>query len=58
MGSMSLGLLIGQFASIINDMTKKERVESEKSDFINGMMFNLRLPENIQSRILEYYECF
>eukprot|EP00347_Sterkiella_histriomuscorum_P014633 403360135 len=56
MGSVSLGLLIGQFASIINQITKKARVESEKIEFLQQMMFTLKIPEVLQLRIIEYYE--
>lgn len=56
LGSITLGLLIGNFSDLINNITKKARVEAEKVDFIHQMMFTLKLPEEIQNRILEYHE--
>jgi hypothetical protein len=57
-GSMSFSVLVAQFSTLLEEMTKKQRVENEKVDFIQGMMYQMRLPEDIQIRILDYYECF
>ena len=45
LGSITLGLLIGNFSDLINTITKRARVETEKVDFIHTMMFTLKLPE-------------
>ena len=51
-GIITIGLLIGQFSSIIINITKKSRIESEKLDFIQTMMFTLKIPDETQDRIL------
>ncbi|CDW87544.1 voltage-gated ion channel superfamily [Stylonychia lemnae] len=54
-GSVSLGILVGQLSTILSQITKKARSEAEKVDFIQSMMFNLKVPEILQQRIIEYH---
>lgn len=56
LGTIIIGLVIGEFASLLASITKKERQISEEIDIINTVMLNLRIPENIQNRVLEYYD--
>lgn len=51
-----IGIVIGEFASILASITKKERVKTEEADIVHSVMLSLRLPEQLQDRILEYYD--
>lgn len=55
-GTIFIGIVIGEFASILAAITKKERIKSEEFDIISVVMLNLRLPEGIQDRVFDYYE--
>lgn len=51
-----IGIVIGEFASLLASITKKERLKSEEFDIIATVMVSLRLPEDIQDRVLLYYD--
>lgn len=55
-GTIFIGVVIGEFASILEAMSRKERMKSEEMDIISTVMVNLRLPEPMQDRVLEYYD--
>lgn len=55
-GSIVIGLTIGEFSSIITAYTARDRAKNEELDIISTVMLSLRLPEDIQSRVLEYYD--
>lgn len=51
-----IGMVIGEFASLLASITKKERLKSEELDVIATIMVSLRLPEDLQDRVLQYYD--
>ena len=55
-GAVVVGLIIGEFSSILSAITSREREKSEELDIISTVMTNLRLPEDVQVRALNYYE--
>ena len=55
-GSIVVGLTIGEFSSIMEAYTARNRAKNEEHDIISSTMLSLRLPEDIQSRVLNYYE--
>ncbi|CAI2365644.1 unnamed protein product [Moneuplotes crassus] len=55
LGTIFIGMIIGEFASLLSALTKKDREKSEEVDIISTIMLNLRLPEKIQDRIFDYY---
>lgn len=55
-GILILGLTIGEFASLLSAITKKERERTEELDIIAGVMLQLKIPEEIQTRVYDYYE--
>ena len=55
-GTISIGIIIGEFTSLHEAMTKKERMKIEEVDYINTVMLNLCLPESVQDRVHEYYD--
>ena len=55
-GSVLIGILIGQFTNVLLDLNSKETYQNEIYDMIDNTMFCLKLPLEIQNRIKEYYE--
>ena len=55
-GSIIIGITIGEFANLLSEMGKKERAVNEELDTINTIMLNLRIPEAVQSRVSDYYD--
>jgi hypothetical protein len=51
-----IGMVIGEFASLLAAITKKERMKSEEIDIISTVMLSLRLSESIQDRVFEFYD--
>jgi hypothetical protein len=56
LGTVFIGVVIGEFASILAAITKRERQVSEEIDIINNLMLGLRIPENLQNRVIEYHD--
>jgi hypothetical protein len=50
-----IGMVIGEFASLLSSITKKERLKSDEVDIISTVMFSLRLSERLQDRVFEFY---
>ena len=46
-GSLIIGVLIGEFSSIMNDMGEKARKSNEEFDNLSSVMVSLKLPEEI-----------
>jgi len=44
-GIIVLGVIIGQFSSILSDMSKKQRMENEEFDLLSSVMQSLKIPE-------------
>lgn len=55
-GAVVVGLTIGEFSAIMESYTARNRAKNEEHDIISTTMLSLRLPEDIQSRVLAYYE--
>ena len=55
-GSVIIGITIGEFAALLSAITKKERERNEEMDIVNSVMLNLRIPEHVQNRVVEYYD--
>jgi hypothetical protein len=56
MGTIVFGLVIGEFSAILSSITAKNRAVSEEIDLISSTMLLLRIPEDIQNRVLDYYD--
>ena len=54
-GSLVIGVLIGEFSSIMNDMSENQNRLNEEQDMITSMMIGLKLDEEIQINVHEYY---
>ena len=55
-GAIAVGLIIGEFSSILSAITSREREKNEELDIVSSVLISLRLPEDIQVRVLNYYE--
>lgn len=55
-GSIFIGSIVGNFSQILSDMSKKQRQLNEELDMICIVMTSLKVPEHIQSRVLEFYD--
>jgi hypothetical protein len=55
-GAIVVGLTIGEFSAIMSAITARDREKSEELDIISTSMISLRIPEDIQARVLEYYD--
>lgn len=55
-GAVVFGLTIGEFSSILSAMTARDRAKNDEVDILSSTMLLLRLPEDIQSRVLEYHD--
>ena len=53
-----MGMVIGEIASILSAMTKKEREKNEELGIIETILVDLRIEQHIQNRVFEYYEKF
>lgn len=54
-GPVLVGIIIAQFSTVVEELTKDQKQKNDELDTLNGVMYSLRLPESIQSKILEYY---
>ena len=50
-----IGVVIGEFASLLSAITKKERLKSEEVDIISTVMLNLQIKEGVQDRVFDFY---
>jgi hypothetical protein len=58
-GPVIIGILIGQFSTHIDSITRQERLKNEEVDQMHSIMFSLRIKELLQKRICKYfYTCF
>lgn len=55
-GCLTIGSLIGEFSSIMNDMSERTQKINEDFDMIQSVMASLKLPEEIQQQVISYYE--
>ena len=55
-GPIILGLAIGEFASILEKVSQKERKMNEEFDYLVNSMRALHISDPIQNRCLQYYE--
>ena len=55
-GAISIGVIIGQFSQLLSDADKAKRRKNDQYDRLTSKMTSLRVPEEIYSRITEYYE--
>lgn len=51
-----IGVVIGQFSSLLEILNSKGRLKTEEIDILHSTMFNLRINENIQKKVTKYYE--
>lgn len=51
-----IGMVIGEFASILSAMSKADRAKSEEVDVISTVMVSLKLSEDLQDRVFQYYD--
>jgi type III secretory pathway component EscS len=56
LSTIGIGVIIGEFAALLEMITKKERVISQEFDIVNNVMHSLRTPEALQDRILYYLD--
>jgi hypothetical protein len=54
-GSLVIGILIGEFSSIMSDMSETANRQNEELDMMTSVMMGLKLPEEIQLNVLDYY---
>lgn len=55
-GAISIGVIIGQFSRLLSEIDKSKRKKNEQYDKLTSKMTNLKIPEEIYSRITHYYE--
>ena len=55
-GTLFVGILIGEISSLLSAYTRIEREKNEEFDMINTVMVSLKINESVKTRILEYYE--
>lgn len=55
LGTIFVGLIIGEFTHLLSEMTKKNTLKNEEIDIISQVMLSLKLPERIQDRVFDYY---
>ena len=55
-GAISIGVIIGQFSRLLSDIDKSKRKKNEQYDKLTSKMTNLKIPEEIYSRITVFYE--
>ena len=55
-GSVLIGILIGQFTNVLLDLISKETQRNDDYDMIDSTMFWLKLPLEIQNRVKDYYD--
>jgi len=49
LGSIVIGILIGEFSSILSEISKKARQQNEEIDLVQSTMAALQIPEDIQA---------
>ena len=55
-GTIMIGLLIGEFSSLLSAITKNERENQEQEDMVITVMQNLKIPDQIQNRVTSFQE--
>jgi len=55
-GSIVIGTIIGEFSNILSEMTKKARQQNEELHLIGSVMTTLKIPEETQNRVYEYFD--
>jgi len=55
-GTIFIGMVIGEFTSLLSSYTRKQTQMNEESDIVSNVMLSLRIPEHIQRRVLDYYD--
>lgn len=55
-GYLTIGVLIGEFSSILNDLGEKAQRMNEEFDMVQSVMVGLKLPEEMQLTVIGYYE--
>lgn len=55
-GTIFVGILIGEISSILSAYTRIEREKNEEFDMVNTVMVNLKINDNLKTRVLEYYD--
>lgn len=56
LATVVIGLVIGEFTYLMSNFTKSQREANEELDIINTLMVNLRLSEELQNRVSDYYD--
>ena len=56
LGTVFIAVTIGEFASLLASITKKARQIADEVDIINNIMLGMRISEDIQDRVLNYYD--
>ncbi|CAI2370102.1 unnamed protein product [Moneuplotes crassus] len=56
LGTVFIGAIIGEFTNLISVMTKKNTKLNEQEDVISTVMMNIKIPEHLQRRVLDYYD--
>ena len=55
-GSLAIGLIIGQFSNLLSDADKAKRKVNEKFDHLNAVLTALKVPEEVYIKCSQYYE--
>lgn len=55
-GSVIIGTIIGEFSNILAEISRKSKQINEEFDMLTLIMYNLRVPEKVQTRVFKYYE--
>lgn len=56
LGATLLGVVIGQFSNLLEVLTFRARMKNEEVDILNTSMFQLKISEGLQQRVVDYYE--
>ena len=46
-GSIAIGMIIGEFSSILQEINKKVKQKNDEIDLITSVLTTLKIPENI-----------
>ncbi|CAI2370830.1 unnamed protein product [Moneuplotes crassus] len=56
LGGTLLGVVIAQFSNLLEIMTSQQRKKNEDLDTLNSSMFNFRITESMQKKVLDFYD--
>lgn len=56
LSTVLIGIVIGEFVSLLSAITKQERQKNDDADILNNCMATLRISEGLQNRVIEYYD--